>query len=60
MRNLYSERADSLEQQASDARRTFEELFKASDKFDAQLIATAVVYAGDVIAAALYRAVERP
>jgi hypothetical protein len=59
MTNLYSDRAEALDQQANDARKTFEELFKASDKFEAQLIATAVVYAGELIAAAMYREMEK-
>jgi len=37
----------------------FEELFKASQSYDAQLIATSVVYAGEAVAAALYRAMEK-
>jgi hypothetical protein len=59
MTNLYSDRAEALDQQANDARKTFEELFKASDKFEAQLIATAVVYVGELIAAAMYREMEK-
>jgi|EndMetStandDraft_7_1072992.scaffolds.fasta_scaffold1955320_1 hypothetical protein len=59
MSNLYSELADQYDSQARDARKKFEELFKASQSYDAQLIATSVVYAGEAVAAALYRAMEK-
>jgi len=53
MSSLYSELADQYDSQARDAREKFEELFMASQSYDAQLIATSVVYAGEAIAAAL-------
>ena len=58
MSSLYSELADQYDSQACDAREKFEELFRASQSYDAQLIATSVVYAGEAIAAALYRAMK--
>ncbi len=60
MSNLYADRASDLDAKTESDRETFEELFRESKSYDAQLIATAVVYAGDVIAAALYRAMEKP
>jgi hypothetical protein len=59
MSSLYFELADQYDSQACDAREKFEELFRASQAYDAQLIATSVVYAGEAIAAALYRAMEK-
>jgi hypothetical protein len=59
MNNLYSERAESLDGHAKDMMEAFMQLYDSSHSTDAQLIATAVVYAGELIAAAMYRAMAK-
>jgi hypothetical protein len=59
MSNIYSDRADTLDALAESSKQTFDTLFKTSKSVDAQLVATSVVYAGAVVAAAMYRAMEK-
>ena len=56
MRNLYSERAEVLDGHAKDMMEAFAQLYDSSHSTDAQLVATSVVYAGELIADAMYRA----
>jgi hypothetical protein len=55
--NLYSERAESLHEHAQSMMEAFLQLYDNSKSTDAQLVATSVVYAGELIAAAIYQAV---
>jgi hypothetical protein len=59
MSNLYSERAESLHDHAHSMMEAFRQLYDNSKSTDAQLIASAVVYAGELIAAAMYRAMAK-
>ena len=46
MSNLYSERAEVLDEHAKNMMETFAQLYDGSHSPDAQLVATSVVYAG--------------
>ena len=59
MSNLYSERAEALDGHAKNMMEAFMQLYDSSHSTDAQLIATSVVYAGELIAAAMYRAMAK-
>ena len=59
MSNLYSERAEVLDEHAKNMMETFAQLYDSSRSTDAQLVATSVVYAGELIAAAMYRAMAK-
>ena len=59
MSNLYSERAESLHEHAQSMMEAFRKLYDNSKSTDAQLVATAVVSAGELIAAAMYQAVAK-
>ena len=59
MSNLYTERADALHDHAQSMMEAFLQLYENSKSTDAQLVATSVVYAGELIAAAMYRAMEK-
>ncbi len=59
MDNVYAERAESLHGHAQEMMEAFLQLYDQSKSTDAQLIAISVVYAGELIAAAMYRAIER-
>ena len=59
MSNLYSERAEVLDEHAKNMMETFAQLYDGSHSTDAQLVATSVVYAGELIAAAMYQAMAK-
>ena len=59
MTNLYSERAEILDEHAKNMMETFAQLYESSHSPDAQLVATSVVYAGELIAAAMYQAMAK-
>ena len=48
MSNLYSERAEVLDEHAKNMMETFAQLYDGSHSTDAQLVATSVVYAGEL------------
>jgi hypothetical protein len=59
MSNLYSDRAQSLHEHAQSLMEAFLQLYDNSKSTDAQLVATSVVYAGELIAAAMYEALAK-
>ena len=59
MSNLYAKRAEVLNGHAKNMLETFTQLYDSSHSTDAQLIASSIVYAGELIAAAMYRTIAR-
>lgn len=52
MSNIHTDHADTFDTLADSSKATFDTLFNASKSVDAQMVATSVVYAGALIAAA--------